>query len=110
MVRFLVLFFACCAAAEQQAPAPPTSGARSYRSTQAASRLLDSHDAYRHVSNTALRFLTGTQLALGYCDFSTDKKERSTTLVTAFAIWSVGVAFLAGAVMLYSLRRGWVRL
>jgi xanthine/uracil permease len=56
-------------------------------------------------------FLTGTQLALGYCDFSTDKNERFTTLVTsAFAIWNVGVAFLAGAVILYSLRRGWVRL
>jgi MFS superfamily sulfate permease-like transporter len=32
-------------------------------------------------------FLTGTQPALGYCEFSTDKNKRFTTLVTAaFAI------------------------
>ena len=63
------------------------------------------------MSNIALRFLTGTKLALGYCDCSTDNNERSTTLVTAaFATGSVGVAFLAGAVMLYSLRRDWIRL
>jgi hypothetical protein len=56
-------------------------------------------------------FLTGTQLALGSCDFSTDKNERFATLVTAaFAIWNVGVAFLAGAAIVYSLRRGWIRL
>jgi xanthine/uracil permease len=55
--------------------------------------------------------LTGTQLALGSCDFSNDKDERFATLETAaFAIWNVGVAFLAGAAIVYSLRRGWIRL
>ena len=38
-------------------------------------------------------FLAGAQLALGYCDFSTDKSERFATLVTAaFAIWNLGAA------------------
>jgi len=56
-------------------------------------------------------FLTGTQLALGSSDFSTGKNERLATLVTAaFAIWNVGVAFLAGAAIVYCLRRGWIRL
>ena len=56
-------------------------------------------------------FLTGTQLALGSCEFSSDKNERFATLVTAaFAIWNVGVAFLAGAAIVYCMKRGWIRL
>jgi hypothetical protein len=56
-------------------------------------------------------FLTGAQLALGSCDFSTDKNERFTTLVTAaFAIFNVGVAFVAGAAICYAFKRGWIRL
>ena len=56
-------------------------------------------------------FLTGAQLALGSCDFSKDKGERFATIVTAaFAIWNVGIAFVAGAAICYSLKRGWVRL
>jgi hypothetical protein len=56
-------------------------------------------------------FLTGAQLALGSCDFSTDKNERFTTLVTAaFAIFNVGVAFVAGAAICYAFRRNWIRL
>jgi hypothetical protein len=56
-------------------------------------------------------FLTGTQLALGSCDFSNDKNERFATLVTAtFAISNVGVAFLAGAAIVYCLKREWIRL
>jgi hypothetical protein len=56
-------------------------------------------------------FLTGAQLALGSCEFSNDKNERFATLVTAaFAVWNVGVAFLAGAAIFYSLKRRWIRL
>lgn len=56
-------------------------------------------------------FLTGAQLALGSCDFSDDKNERFATLVTAaFAIWNVGVAFVAGAAVCYALKRKWIRL
>jgi hypothetical protein len=28
----------------------------------------------------------------------------------AFAIWSVGIAFVAGAAILYALKRRWIRL
>jgi hypothetical protein len=56
-------------------------------------------------------FLTGAQLALGSCDFSRHKRERFITLVTAaFALWNVGLAFLAGLALAYLERRGWLRL
>jgi hypothetical protein len=56
-------------------------------------------------------FLTGAQLALGSCDFSSHKRERFITLVTAaFALWNVGLAFLAGLALAYLDRRGWLRL
>ncbi len=56
-------------------------------------------------------FLTGAQLALGSCDFSEEKDERFTTLVTAaFAIWNVGAAFVVGAAICYAFKRGWIRL
>ncbi|MGZ5145556.1 MAG: putative sulfate/molybdate transporter [Burkholderiales bacterium] len=55
--------------------------------------------------------LTGAQLALGSCDFSNDKDERFTTLITAaFAIWNVGAAFVLGAAVCYALKRHWIRL
>jgi len=56
-------------------------------------------------------FLAGAQLALGSCDFSQDKNERFATLVTtAFAIWNVGAAFVAGVAIYYALKRRWIRL
>jgi MFS superfamily sulfate permease-like transporter len=56
-------------------------------------------------------FLAGSQLALGSCDFSKDKGERYATLVTAaFAIWNVGIAFVAGIAVSAACRRKWMRL
>jgi len=56
-------------------------------------------------------FLTGAQLALGSCDFSKNKGERFITLVTAaFAIWNVGLAFVAGIALAQIDKRGWLRL
>lgn len=56
-------------------------------------------------------FLAGLQLALGSCDFSTDKGERFVTLGTAaLAVWNVGVAFVFGLTVLWIVRRGWLRL
>jgi hypothetical protein len=56
-------------------------------------------------------FLTGAQLALGSCDFSKDKGERFITLTTAaFAMWNVGLAFVAGITLTYIARRGLLRL
>jgi MFS superfamily sulfate permease-like transporter len=56
-------------------------------------------------------FLTGTQLALGSCDFSKDKGERFVTLVTAaLCIWNVGLGFLVGLGGGYLNRRGLLKL
>lgn len=56
-------------------------------------------------------FLTGVQLALGSCDFSKNKSERFVTLATAaFAMWNVGLAFVAGMTFAYMAKRGWLRL
>src|SRR6185312_7061417 len=56
-------------------------------------------------------FMTGAQLALGSCDFSKRKGERFITLVTAaFAMWNVGLAFVAGITLAYIERRGWLKL
>jgi Molybdate transporter of MFS superfamily len=56
-------------------------------------------------------FLTGAQLALGSCDFSKNKGERFITLTTAaFAMWNVGLAFVAGMVFAYIARRGLLKL
>ncbi len=56
-------------------------------------------------------FLTGAQLALGSCDFSKNKKERFVTLATAaFAMWNVGLAFVAGITLSYLARREWLRI
>jgi MFS superfamily sulfate permease-like transporter len=55
--------------------------------------------------------LTGAQLALGACDFSSRQDERFATLVTAgCAVWNVGLGFALGWALLLLLRRGWVRL
>ncbi|HXA36607.1 MAG TPA: putative sulfate/molybdate transporter [Steroidobacteraceae bacterium] len=56
-------------------------------------------------------FLTGAQLALGSCDFSKNKGERFITLTTAaFAMWNVGLAFIAGMTLAYIAKRGLLRL
>ena len=56
-------------------------------------------------------FLTGAQLALGSCDFGNDKNDRFATIITAaFSMWNVGVAFIAGMLIVHALRRNWVRL
>jgi MFS superfamily sulfate permease-like transporter len=56
-------------------------------------------------------FLTGSQLALGSCDFSKNKGERFITLATAaFSMWNVGLAFVVGMVLAILLRRGQLRL
>jgi hypothetical protein len=56
-------------------------------------------------------FLTGAQLALGSCDFSKNKGERFITLATAaFSMWNVGLAFVAGMVLSYLLKRGRLKL
>ena len=56
-------------------------------------------------------FLTGAQLALGSCDFSKNKGERFITLTTAaFAMWNVGLAFVAGLALGYIERRRLLRL
>lgn len=56
-------------------------------------------------------FMTGAQLALGSCDFSKRKGERFITLVTAaFAMWNVGLAFVAGITLAYIERKGWLKL
>lgn len=56
-------------------------------------------------------FLTGSQLALGSCDFSRDKGERFVTLATAvFAVWNIGLAFLFGIAAYHAHKRGLFRL
>jgi MFS superfamily sulfate permease-like transporter len=56
-------------------------------------------------------FLTGAQLALGSCDFSKNKGERFITLVTtAFAMWNMGLAFIAGMTLAFIYKRGWLKL
>lgn len=56
-------------------------------------------------------FLTGTQLALGSCDFSKNKAERFITLATTgFAMWNVGLAFVVGLALAYIEKRGLLRL
>jgi Molybdate transporter of MFS superfamily len=56
-------------------------------------------------------FLTGSQLALGSCDFSKNKGERFITLCTAaFSMWNVGLAFAVGMILTVMERRGRLRL
>jgi MFS superfamily sulfate permease-like transporter len=56
-------------------------------------------------------FLTGAQLALGSCDFSSHKGERFVTLVTAaFCIWNVGIGFVVGIGGAYLIKRGLLKL
>lgn len=51
-------------------------------------------------------FLTGSQLALGACDFGKDKGERFVTLATAaFAVWNIGIAFVFGVVAYQAIKR-----
>jgi MFS superfamily sulfate permease-like transporter len=56
-------------------------------------------------------FLTGAQLALGACDFGKDKGDRFVTLiVAAFAMWNVGLAFVAGLACHFIKERGLLKL
>ena len=56
-------------------------------------------------------FLAGAQLALGSWEFRKARAERFIMLITAaFAMWNVGVAFLAGIAASYIARRGWLKL
>jgi MFS superfamily sulfate permease-like transporter len=56
-------------------------------------------------------FLTGAQLALGSCDFSTDKGERFATIVTAgLSLWNIGLAFVIGTAAYHLLKRGLIKL
>jgi Molybdate transporter of MFS superfamily len=64
-----------------------------------------------HAVLGVILFLTGSQLALGSCDFSKNKGERFTTLaVAAFSMWNVGLAFVVGMVLAFLLSRGRLRL
>jgi MFS superfamily sulfate permease-like transporter len=55
-------------------------------------------------------FLAGAQLALGSCDFSKDKGERFTTVVTAgLSMWNVGIAFVIGLAVYHAFKRHWIR-
>jgi MFS superfamily sulfate permease-like transporter len=56
-------------------------------------------------------FLAGAQLALGSGGFSSNRGERFITLVTtAFAMWNVGLAFVAGWALAYIEIRRFLRL
>ncbi len=56
-------------------------------------------------------FLTGAQLALGSCDFSTDVGDRFVTIVTAgLSMWNIGLGFVVGLSIYHLLKRGWMRL
>ena len=56
-------------------------------------------------------FLAGIQLALGSCDFSRNKGERFATLGTAaLSVFNVGIAFMFGLLILWVVRRGWLKL
>lgn len=68
-------------------------------------------DLFAHPVLGVILFLTGAQLALGSCDFSKNKVERFVTLTTAaFALWNVGLAFIAGITLALLARRNWLRL
>jgi MFS superfamily sulfate permease-like transporter len=55
-------------------------------------------------------FLAGAQLALGSCDFSKDKGERFTTVLTAgLSMWNVGIAFAIGLAVYHAFKRRWIR-
>jgi predicted benzoate:H+ symporter BenE len=55
-------------------------------------------------------FLAGAQLALGSCDFSKDKGERFTTVLTAgLAMWNIGIAFVLGLAVYHAFKRRWIR-
>jgi hypothetical protein len=66
---------------------------------------------FPHAVLGVILFLTGSQLALGSCDFSKNKGERFITLCTAaFSMWNVGLAFAVGMTLTVMQRRGRLRL
>lgn len=55
-------------------------------------------------------FITGAQLALGTCRFSSERGELFVTLATAaFALWHIGAAFVIGVGAAFLVRRSWLK-
>jgi MFS superfamily sulfate permease-like transporter len=56
-------------------------------------------------------FFAGAELAIVVRDIGNDKSDFYVMLVvTAFAMWNMGAAFLAGIVLHTALKRGWIRI
>ena len=56
-------------------------------------------------------FLAGAELAVTVRDIGNKREEFYTMIVVAgFAMWHMGVAFVVGVILDYSLRRKWIRL
>jgi hypothetical protein len=55
-------------------------------------------------------FFAGSELPIVAKDIGDKKSDFYVTLiVAAVAMWNMGVAFLAGVIIDYSLRRGWIK-
>jgi MFS superfamily sulfate permease-like transporter len=56
-------------------------------------------------------FFAGSELAIVVRDIGDKKSDFYVMLiVTAFAMWNMGAAFLIGVILDYSLRQGWIRI
>ena len=56
-------------------------------------------------------FFAGSELAIAVRDIGDKKTDFYVMLiVAAFAMWNMGAAFLAGVILEYSLRRGWLKI
>ena len=56
-------------------------------------------------------FFAGSELAIAVRDIGHKKSDVYVMfIVAAFAMWNMGAAFLAGVILEYSLRRGWIRI
>jgi MFS superfamily sulfate permease-like transporter len=56
-------------------------------------------------------FFAGSELAIVARDIGNQKRDVYVMLiVTAFAMWNMGVAFLVGVILDTSLRKGWIRI
>jgi MFS superfamily sulfate permease-like transporter len=56
-------------------------------------------------------FFAGSELAIVVKDIGKEKRDVYVMLiVTAFAMWNMGVAFLAGVILDTALKRGWIRI
>jgi len=55
-------------------------------------------------------FFAGLELAMSARDVGSEKKDFYVLLVTAgFALWNVGIGFLAGLIMQEVVRRDWIK-